>query len=414
MAADSDERRRRAEQRIGSSLTPAGHAALDALCAGRAMEVRDPARWVPWVDAARRAWSEDGRPPVVSGLPPCLQLARRPIWPTAPTPVTDRGCAAADACPAVNCAHRGTESAQDPRPLRHGDALTAVRRAVAEICAAWGHSPAPAFADWLTAMLDLNPAVDPARFEFSLKRVGDRVAPRLRVVDLDSGAPDSAAGAARRARVADWFAAQSSVAVGAAAREFIDLFTAHHGPRPGLSVGLDAPLNGGPARRQLYAHQSFGDQAPNRAHMLVALRWAGANEAELERMATLVAKRAVALVVFAPGAGNPRGIKVYVGAPFELAVPEVGLPAQPPLDYAVDPSLAVWRCDAGGLAWEKRDFPSAAHPQRSEAVVADFVDGLTSVERKRTLALLDGRAFLPWYTWNSVRPGTRTLYFHAR
>ncbi len=411
-------RLRDALSRLDGDPGPDAYAALSALVAPTEVRVEAPGPWLPWVDAARRAWSVDGRPPAVPGLPPCLQLARRPAWPGAPAMAPDVGCAAAADCPVGRCAHRGEAkdggAADGPAPLRFGDAAAAARGAAAAICAAWGHGLSPVFDDWLSAMRAMNPDVGPARFEFSLKRAGDALAPRLRVVDLDPGAVDDAAGAARRSQVASWYAARSTPAIGEAARQFIDLFGVHHGPRAGLSVGLDCPLDGGPPRLQLYAHQGFGDQAPNRAHLLAALRWSGADPDAVARMARLIADRGVALVVFAPGPGDPRGVKVYVAAPFALAAPALDLPALAPPPYAVDWSLAVWRCGAGGLAWEKRDFPLAGHPQQSAGPLADFVEGLPPAERTRALALFDGRAFLPWFTWNSVRPGARTLYFHAR
>lgn len=387
----------------------------------------DPVALIPVVDAARRAWLERGRPPQLSRLPPCLDIALRPSEPLVPLPQVPASlpppcddCSHALWCPANAAPPRGDRTGL--RPLRHREPAGAVLAALRSIYAAWGQPDDATVVGWIHDQLALRRGmlgVSASPLELSLKREGDRLAPLLRVVDLHPPLPPSpamlAASAHRRSRVCEHASGLGSSAAAAAIHELVALVDAHQ-PDPGwgLSYGIEAPIHGGPLRTQLYAHVSTDDTAAVRALVRAALRWAGAAEPEVARFTAFTDPRPVALVTHAPQPDDPRSIKIYVVASLDDSDPASGLRPLARPAHAPRQGLAVLRCDARGVGWEKWDFRCAPQFQATGPVFDDFVAGLRDGDAERARRIVDGTSFVPWPTWVSVRPDARTIYFHPR
>jgi FAD/FMN-containing dehydrogenase len=385
--------------------------------------------FVDAIAAAHRAALAAGRDALAwghehleSGPTPCLSLELRPRTPEAPRPkLAPLGepcvrCGAAAACPA---SERQSAAPKPLRPLRHGEPLAATLAATRAIAAAWERQPPEAVDDLLSELVNGRVgarSVPPPPFELSLKIDGGRLVPAIRIVEYSAtGAWRDARGRERR-RALGVLAARLDP--GRPWDEWLALVEARQGPGVEISIGVEAPLDGGAPSVQLYAHLDPGDRAAMRRLAADAASWAGAS-APLDALFDLALDRPVGLVLLAlsPEGTDTRRSKLYLSAPLGLSHAESGLrPADLGALSAHAPAwgLAVLECGAAGAAWRKHDFPCLTHFQRAGGLAGDFGAGLDGAERRRLERILDGGAFAAWPTWLSVSPSGRALYFIPR
>jgi len=403
--------------------------ALAALLSGQEPPVEalaDPAALVPVVDAARRVWLERGRPPRLEGLPPCLDMTVRPSEPLVPLgrafspPPPCDDCSHAMWCSANAMPPRGDRTGL--RPLRNREPAAAVLAALRSIYEAWEVPDDPVVIAWVHELLALRRGGlggPPPPFELSLKRQGDRLAPLVRVVDLHPQIPPAwparEAHVRRRDRLREHACGLDPGPSAAAIDEFLELVAAHQPDRDWwLSYGIEAPVQGGPLRVQLYAHVQHDDAAAVRTLVRAVLRWAGATASDIERFTAFSDPRPIVLIAHAPLPRDPRHVKIYVTAPLDSRDPGSGLEPLARPRHAPSSGLAVLRCDASGPAWEKWDHRCAAQFQSSGPVFEDFVAGMLERDARRARAITSGTHFVAWPTWLSVRPDARTIYFNPR
>jgi hypothetical protein len=383
----------------------------------------NPVALISVANAARRAWLEHGRVPQVHGLPPCLAIEMRPDEPREPIesahalPPPCNDCSHALWCSANAVPPR--DSRQGLRPLRHRESVTAVHAGLRAISSAWDAPESATITAWVSRAIamrrgELSGPVPP--FELSLKREGDRLAPLVRVVDLQvlpTTSPPDAFFTRRRELLRESARGLNTGEAADAIDEFIALIAAHQS-RALVSYGVEAPVQGGLLRTQLYAHMESGGQRAIHALVRAALSWAGASDADVARITTFSEPRSVALIVHAPQPDDPRRTKIYIRAPLGCHDPGTGLEplARPP--HAPSWGLAVLCAGSGGVHWEKRDFPCAVQFQSAGSVFEDFVAGMVAEDAQRVHRIVDGRDFAAWPTWLSMRPKARTVYFNPR
>jgi hypothetical protein len=372
---------------------------------------------------AYRALILAGRTSGGDGPAPCLSLDLRPLPPrrmvAAPAPLVEPcdGCGVAAYCPANEAPSR------EPRPVRplvHHDPLAAALAGVRAIADAWQAPPPRAVEDLLLELTQarVGAASLPAPpFELSLKLEGQRVLPRLRIVEYSAtGAWREGRGRARGemlASLAARFAPREAV------REWLALIEARQPPGVELSFGLDAALDGSDARPQLYAHVDPRDREAMTSLGRAVIEWSGASVPGLESLLALKESRPVELVLaaHAPMPREPRRTKLYFAVPLALAHDASGLaPAALGSLAPLAPAwgLAVLECASDGARWRKHDFPQAIHFQRLDALLDPLLAPLDAAERERARGILSSRRFAAWPTWLSVAPDSFAIYFVAR
>jgi hypothetical protein len=406
-----------------------GVPALSALIFGGDIsldDAADPARLLHAAVAARRVNVEHRSAAEVRGLPPCLDIKMRPDEPHAPLdqaflpPAPCDDCSHAMWCAANATAPRGSRDGL--RPLRHRDPVTAVMAAIRALSLAWNVPENEGVASWirqLVAMRRGSLSVPAPPFELSLKREYNRLAPVVRVVDIHPQAlqpsPSHEASCIRRREgIRDSAISLNEGLVARTVDDFLQFAQTHQSSALRLSYGIETPIQGGALRTQLYVHVQADNDDTGPVLVRAALAWAGAKKADIDRFAAFSDNRPIALLAHAPTPEDPRRIKIYIPAPLDTRHPDSGLE---PLDapaYAPSRGLAVLRCGAGRIDWEKWDFPCAAHFQRSEPVFEDFMAGMDPEDLQRVRRIIDGREFVAWPTWLSVRRNARTIYFNPR
>jgi hypothetical protein len=314
-------------------------------------------------------------------------------------------------------------AARPLRAIRHADDTAATLTAMRAICGAFGRPIPEAALDAILAILAARAGVlgvPPAPFEISLKRTRVALAPRLRVVEYSPRARRGLPSREERAPRRRDRLIEIAAGLGAGeARAWAELLSAEQPPGLELSLGIDADIERGDARAQLYAHLEPRDRARMEGVVLRAIAWSGAGEEAAATARALLQEPGADAVLLAlsPAAGDPRRLKIYFSrrldaahAPSALAAADLGALAP----FAPATGLAVLACEGGAARWEKWDFPCALHFQRASALAPAFAAGLPDAERTRALALLDGRRFTPWPTWLSVGGEAAALYFVPR
>lgn len=385
----------------------------------------NPARLIPMVNVARRVWIEHKGAPDVQGLPPCLDIAMRPDEPRRPFPNLAAlpppcdDCSHALWCPAN--AGAGDENREGLRPLRHREHVSAALAALRAICSAWNVPTKSDVANWIDEMVAMRRGVSSGPrppFELSLKREDNRLAPLLRIVDIAPWELQSPsyqpACIHRRNFVRSSACARNDSPSARAVDEFIELVEAEERAPACLSYGIETPVYGGPLRTQLYAHLRAGAEQGTRRLARAAFLWSGASESDISKFSEFCEKHSAALFVHSPAPDDPRRCKIYFPTLLDHRDEKSGLESLKWPSYAPNRGMAVLQCGARGIQWEKWDFPCAVQFQSAGVIFEDFISGMPEEEAHRVKRITDGRDFVLWPTWMSIRPAARTIYFSPR
>lgn len=365
-------------------------------------------------------------------LPPCLDLAQRPVARQAlsipivtslPAPC-DR-CAAARAC--VVCTRETTAASRPLSPLKHADTTAAALAGVAAVGEAFGRPPSAAA---ITFLLELSRARSgvlsgpPLPVEISLKRTAGALAPLLRLVDYT---PDQTPGdAPRETRLARRNGVVTSLATtmtDPAGTEAIARFSnvldvATNGTVP-LTIGAEIGVFDDALRVQIYAHLEPRNRAAMNDVLSRSLGPCAGADVAVPALTALLDRTGghVALLSLSPKRGEPWSIKAYLALPLATDDAAAGLRAASLgrwAPFAPTHGLAVVEGSARGVRFRKWDFPATTHFQRSRPLIDAFLADLDTPGRAAAARILDGERFAPWPTWVSLGEGESVLYFIPR
>lgn len=395
--------------------------------------VRDPEALVDLVVTAFESTTKE-MPGTVLGLPPCLQLDRRPRFPSLlgeEAAESNVGacaqCGAAQGCAA--CTASGFGSREHLRPLRHGDDVTAARACLAAL----GRSvdvpsgTARAAARMLEALLASRQEDDAIRYmpvEFSLQVRGGRLGRALRFVEYAPQATGDRVESARaqRDRALGLLDSAGLAELQGTYRDFRQLCERGEGDSLELSYGFGLGPEETRVDFQVYAHVDPARSLDGLQPLLAWTRAPGSARETLLPWAAHAGAR-LQLVDWAPCAQDERRTKLY----FEVEPARARSHGGPPLPewgrlapFVGRRTLAVAELSSLGLRWVKWDASVRPHFQRATQLERAWLGGVHPDAHGAARQLFSGADFVVWPTWLSVSTqvdpsrSADTLYFVPR